>query len=133
VDCYCWVSLTSNSHRFVNLSKGQTDCWVWDVVTLKKWQKRQWWVVKRRYGIRNDEGQCYWELRPWRETGTDMILGGEIGSERLVDGSERVGMMDGGRGKSGRKANGDNRQPDEGVVVREVFMQNAKKSRCESR
>jgi hypothetical protein len=42
-----------------------------------------------------------------------MILGGEIGSERLVGGSERVGMdgWGGGEEKSGRKANGDNRQP----------------------
>jgi hypothetical protein len=63
-----------------------------------------------------------------------MILGGEIGSERLVGGSERVGMMDGGggEGRVGGRLMGDNRQPDEGVVVREVFMQNAKKSRCES-
>ena len=38
-----------------------------------------------------------------------MILGGEIGSERLVGGSERVGMM-GGEGKSGRKANGGDNQ-----------------------
>ena len=61
-----------------------------------------------------------------------MILGGEIGSERLVGGSERVGMMGGGEGRVGGRLMGDNRQPDEGVVVREVFMQNAKKSRCES-
>jgi hypothetical protein len=71
-------------------------------------------------GIKAVEGD--WDrYDPWK---------GRSGSERLVGGSERAGWDDGGEGKSGRKANGgDNRKPDGRgcVVVREVFMQNAKK------